>query len=56
MSFCAPHLFGDQLEDFDQEVRAALTPRSERGRFWDWPGDTEILIARKPGPRPDTSA
>jgi SAM-dependent methyltransferase len=52
MSFCAPHLFGDRLDDFDHEVRAALTARSERGLFWDWPGDTEILIARKPGSRP----
>ena len=49
MSFCAPHLFGDQLEDFDEDVRAALAPRSESGLFWDWPGDTEIVIARKPG-------
>lgn len=49
MSFCAPHLFGDQLEGFDQEVRTALAARSESGLFWDWPGDTEILIARKSG-------
>ena len=49
MSFCAPHLFGDQLDTFDDEVRATLARLdSETGEFWDWPGDTEILIARKP--------
>jgi ubiquinone/menaquinone biosynthesis C-methylase UbiE len=47
-SFCAPHLFGDQLDLFDVEVRAELAARSSSGLFWDWPGDTEILIARKP--------
>jgi hypothetical protein len=29
-------------------VRALLTERSPTGLFWDWPGDTEILLARKP--------
>ena len=48
MSFCAPHLFGDQLDAFDDEVRATLAAHSPSGEFWDWPGDTEILIARKP--------
>ena len=48
MSYCAPHLFGDRLDAFDREVRAALASHSPDGRFWDWPGDTEILIARKP--------
>ncbi len=48
-SFAAPHLFGDRLEDFAADVRAELTTRSPSGLFWDWPGDTEILLARKPG-------
>ncbi len=48
MSFCAPHLFGDQLDAFDQDVRAELTSRSPTGLFRDWPGDTEIVLARKP--------
>lgn len=46
-SFAAPHLFGDKLEDFKKDVREALTSRSATGEFWDWPGDTQILIARK---------
>jgi SAM-dependent methyltransferase len=48
-SFAAPHLFGDRLDDFAADVRAELTTRSPSGLFWDWPGDTEILLARKPG-------
>jgi SAM-dependent methyltransferase len=49
MSFAAPHLFGDRLGAFEADVRALLTERSPSGSFWDWPGDTEILLARKPG-------
>jgi hypothetical protein len=30
-------------------VRALLADRSAEGVFWDWPGDTEIILARKPG-------
>jgi len=48
-SFGAPHLFGDRLGAFEADVRALLTERSPSGLFWDWPGDTEILLARKPG-------
>jgi SAM-dependent methyltransferase len=48
-SFAAPHLFGDQLSRFEFDVRAALTARSPSGLFWDWPGDTQILLARKAG-------
>ena len=48
-SFAAPHLFGERVDDFAAEVRSLLASRSPDGRFWDWPGDTEILIARKPG-------
>ena len=48
-SFAAPHLFGDRLEVFAADVHAELTTRSPSGEFWDWPGDTEILLARKPG-------
>jgi SAM-dependent methyltransferase len=49
MSFSAPHLFGDRLDDFAAEVRAVLARRSADGMFWDWPGDTEVVLARKPG-------
>jgi SAM-dependent methyltransferase len=48
MSSSAPHLFGDRLEEFGGEVRELLTSRSPEGVFWDWPGDTEVLLARKP--------
>lgn len=47
-STSAPHLFGDRVEDFANEVRELLAERSPEGVFWDWPGDTEIVIARKP--------
>jgi SAM-dependent methyltransferase len=49
MSSSAPHLFGDRVEDFALEVRELLTFRSPKGVFWDWPGDTEVILARKPG-------
>jgi len=45
-SFSAPHLFGDRLDDFARDVRALLADRSAEGIFWDWPGDTEVVIAR----------
>jgi SAM-dependent methyltransferase len=48
-SWSAPHLFGDRVEDFAAEVRKLLASRSPEGVFWDWPGDTEIVLARKPG-------
>jgi SAM-dependent methyltransferase len=47
-SYAAPHLFSDQLDAFEADMRALLTERSPDGLFWDWPGDTEILLARKP--------
>ena len=46
-SFAAPHLFGDRLEQFKADVRARLLAHSPNGLFWDWPGDTEILLAGK---------
>lgn len=48
-SFAVPHLFGDQRERFEADFQAELAARSPSGLFWDWPGDTEILLARKPG-------
>ena len=48
-SSSVPHLYGDRLDDFAGEVRALLADRSADGVFWDWPGDTEIVMARKPG-------
>src|SRR5690349_2608249 len=49
LSSSAPHLFGDRLDDFAGEVRALLANRSAGGTFWHWPGDTEVVMARKPG-------
>jgi hypothetical protein len=37
------------LDDFAGEVRALLASHSADGIFWDWPGDTEVIMARKPG-------
>jgi SAM-dependent methyltransferase len=45
----APHLYGDRLDDFTAEVRGLLANRSATGVFWDWPGDTEVVLGRKPG-------
>jgi SAM-dependent methyltransferase len=46
-SWSAPHLFGDRAGDFAREVRELLASRSPEGLFWDWPGDTEVILARK---------
>jgi len=47
-SFAAPHLFGDRRPQFEADLRAELAARSPSGLFWDWPGDTVILLANKP--------
>ncbi len=52
MSFAAPHLFGDRLAEFEAELRAELATRSASGLFWDWPGDTGIVLATKPSDQP----
>ncbi len=46
-SFSAPHLYGDRLDEFIAESRALLESRSADGLFWDWPGDTAIVLAEK---------
>ena len=48
MSYAAPHLFGDRLDDFVGELRDLLSTRTTTGKFWDWPGDTAVLIGIKP--------
>jgi hypothetical protein len=50
LSSSAPHLFGDRLDDFAAEVRALLANRAAEGIFWDWPGDTEVVIVRNDPP------
>ncbi len=47
MSSSAPHLFGERVNDFAQDVRKLLASQSPDGTFWDWPGDTEVFLARK---------
>lgn len=46
-SFAAPDLFGDRLPDFRAELSATLSKHTTTGRFFEWPGDTEVLIATK---------
>ena len=46
MSYAAPHLFGDRVGEFAGEVRELLRERSPEGVFWDWPGDTEVMLVR----------
>ena len=47
-SFSAPHLFAGRVDDFAREARELLASRSPEGVFWDWPGDTEVILASKP--------
>jgi SAM-dependent methyltransferase len=47
-SWAAPHLFAEHADAFADEVSELLADRSPDGLFWDWPGDTEIVLARKP--------
>jgi SAM-dependent methyltransferase len=44
----APHLYGEDLDDFSRDVEALLAATSPAGLFWDWPGDTEVVLAEKP--------
>ena len=48
MSYAAPHLFGPRLEEFVAALRELLARHSPTGRYWDWPGDTQLLIATRP--------
>ncbi len=48
MSYAAPHLFGPHLAEFITALRQLLERHSPTGRFWDWPGDTEVVIATHP--------
>lgn len=47
MSYAAPGLLGDRLDAFVADLRTLLHAHTASGRFWDWPGDTEIVIARR---------
>jgi SAM-dependent methyltransferase len=45
MSTSAPPRFGPRRLEFEAELRALLRAYSPGGLFWDWPGDTEIVLA-----------
>jgi hypothetical protein len=47
LSYAAPRWFGDRRADFESDLRHLLHEHSPDGLFWDWPGDTEIVIATK---------
>jgi SAM-dependent methyltransferase len=47
LSSSAPHLFPDGGTAFAHDVRSLLADRSPEGSFWDWPGDTEVGLARR---------
>lgn len=44
-SYAAPRHFGTRRASYEEAVRALLLERSPSGLFWDWPGDTEIVLA-----------
>ena len=48
MSYAPPRLFGDRRAEFEADLRRLLREYSPPGLFWDWPGDTELVIATKP--------
>lgn len=46
-SYAAPRWFGDRRDAFEADLRRLLHEHSPTGLFWDWPGDTELVIATK---------
>jgi hypothetical protein len=46
-SFAAPELFGDTFAQFRAELASVLAAYTDTGFFWEWPGDTEVIIARR---------
>jgi len=47
LSYAAPRWFGSRRADFESDLRHLLHEHSPDGLFWDWPGDTELVIATK---------
>jgi hypothetical protein len=47
LSYAAPRWFGNRRGDFESDLRQLLREYSPDGLFWDWPGDTELVIAMK---------
>ena len=48
MSSCAPHLFGDQLPDFERDLRDLLDAAADDDRFSAWQGDVDLVFYRRP--------
>jgi len=46
-SFAAPSRFGPRKAAFESALRAVLRRHAPDGLFWDWPGDTEIVLATR---------
>jgi SAM-dependent methyltransferase len=47
LSYAAPRWFGNRRAGFESDLRHLLHECSPEGLFWDWPGDTELVIAAK---------
>lgn len=47
----APHLFGDDLARFEDDLRHLLDDASDQGRFSQWPGDFELNFYDRPAER-----
>jgi SAM-dependent methyltransferase len=47
LSYAAPRWFENRRADFESDLRHVLREHSPDGLFWDWPGDTELVIATK---------
>jgi ubiquinone/menaquinone biosynthesis C-methylase UbiE len=48
LSGSAPHLFGDQLADFEHDLRARLTAASDAGLFSEQIPDLALVLYRRP--------
>ena len=48
LSYAAPRWLGSRRADFEADLRRLLYEHSPQGLFWDWPGDTELIMATKP--------
>jgi hypothetical protein len=48
MSYAAPPLFGADKDRFEDELRTLLYRHTTDGLFWEWPGETEVVVAIKP--------
>jgi ubiquinone/menaquinone biosynthesis C-methylase UbiE len=47
LSYAAPRWFGSRRPEFESDLRHLLRDCAPDGLFWDWPGDTELVIATK---------